>query len=237
MKKILNFVFVLIFYTIHGQTLRVEYVERHDLSSQLDSIESPMIRQLILEKTAKPKQYELLFSEGRSIYYKKLVKNENDDRVTVVDGGGSEKVFKDHKKRIIVKQTNFLSRWFLIEDSLTSGHVWQITSDTMRIGGFMCYRAINDNGRSIVEAWFTPEIPVSDGPRDYYGLPGLILKVKEGNKSIEATRIWQEKKNVSIEKPDKGKKLTQEEFDKIKKEKINELTGGNAQGKVKIIRM
>ena len=33
-------------------------------------------------------------------------------------------------------------------------------------------------------AWFTPEIPVSTGPAMYGGLPGLILEISDGNRTM-----------------------------------------------------
>jgi len=32
----------------------------------------------------------------------------------------------------------------------------------------------------VVTAWYTPEIPVNQGPENYWGLPGLILEVNDG---------------------------------------------------------
>ena len=36
----------------------------------------------------------------------------------------------------------------------------------------------------IVTAWYTLDIPVSHGPGDYWGLPGLILEISYGETNI-----------------------------------------------------
>jgi GLPGLI family protein len=36
-------------------------------------------------------------------------------------------------------------------------------------------------------AWFTPDIPIQDGPYKFYGLPGLIVKIEDENKNFS----WQ----------------------------------------------
>jgi GLPGLI family protein len=30
-----------------------------------------------------------------------------------------------------------------------------------------------------ITAWYTPEIPVNQGPENYWGLPGLILEIND----------------------------------------------------------
>jgi len=56
---------------------------------------------------------------------------------------------------------------------------WQIAADTATILGYLCQKATATfRGRSY-EAWFSPEIPVNDGPWKFFGLPGLILKVTD----------------------------------------------------------
>ena len=35
-----------------------------------------------------------------------------------------------------------------------------------------------------VVAWYTPQIPVNQGPGEYWGLPGLILEINEGRTTI-----------------------------------------------------
>ncbi|MCD8541083.1 MAG: GLPGLI family protein [Leadbetterella sp.] len=55
--------------------------------------------------------------------------------------------------------------------------LWQIQDEQDSVAGFWSQKAtIDHNGRSYI-AWFTTDIPVSDGPYIFYGLPGLIVKL------------------------------------------------------------
>ena len=54
---------------------------------------------------------------------------------------------------------------------------WQITPDTATILGYPCQKAMSTFRGRNYEAWFSPEIPVNDGPWKFFGLPGLIMKV------------------------------------------------------------
>ena len=75
-----------------------------------------------------------------------------------------------------------------------------------------------------VTAWYTLDIPVSNGPGDYWGLPGLILEIDEGDTKILCTKIViNPKEKESIEEPSKGKVVTQEEYDTIIEEKTKEM--------------
>lgn len=56
---------------------------------------------------------------------------------------------------------------------------WKILQDTASIGGIPCQKAeASFCGRKWI-AWFAPEIPISDGPYKFCGLPGLILKIND----------------------------------------------------------
>ncbi|MDE5595620.1 MAG: GLPGLI family protein [Muribaculaceae bacterium] len=59
---------------------------------------------------------------------------------------------------------------------------WNIIPDsTKSVLGYECLKAeCNYHGKDW-NAWFTPEIPVSDGPWKFAGLPGLILYVSDSN--------------------------------------------------------
>ncbi|WP_299255836.1 GLPGLI family protein [uncultured Aquimarina sp.] len=75
-----------------------------------------------------------------------------------------------------------------------------------------------------VTAWYTPEIPVNQGPGVYWGLPGLILEVQEGKTTLLCNKIVLNAKEIEeIKSPTKGKEVSQAEFDKITKKKVEEM--------------
>ena len=64
-----------------------------------------------------------------------------------------------------------------------------------------------------VEAWYTPQIPVSHGPSGYWGLPGLILEVSAGNTTILCSKVvMNPQEKIKIEAPNKGKEITKSEY-------------------------
>lgn len=66
-----------------------------------------------------------------------------------------------------------------IEDDIQKMQSWEIAEDTMTIIGYSCQKATCKwRGRKYT-AWFTLDIPVSDGPYKFCGLPGLIMKVED----------------------------------------------------------
>lgn len=75
-----------------------------------------------------------------------------------------------------------------------------------------------------VVAWYSPQIPINQGPDDYWGLPGLILEINADRTTILCTKIVmnpEEKDN--IDKPEKGKEVTQAEYNETVKKKMEEM--------------
>jgi len=54
---------------------------------------------------------------------------------------------------------------------------WQIKSDTLTVAGYKCQLATCCYAGRNYEAWFTNEIPISEGPYKFHGLPGLIIRI------------------------------------------------------------
>lgn len=210
----------------NAQAIKVIYSEQMDLTEKIKSINNPLARQMILEELGKPSYYELISNNGTSVYRKQSIYEENSySDVTVVRTDGQEIIYRDQANNTHVKQTDFMSRTFLIKDNLPS-HDWFISSDSLIVGGYHCRKAILKNDDKHILAWYTSEVPSNEGPRDFYGLPGLIMKVETGVKTIEARSISILKNDIpKIEAPVKGKKITRKEFEKITQEKIDNLRG------------
>ncbi|MEZ7504112.1 GLPGLI family protein [Flavobacterium sp. Arc2] len=76
----------------------------------------------------------------------------------------------------------------------------------------------------VITAWYTPEIPVNQGPENYWGLPGLILEVNDGKTVILCSKIvLNSKAKVVIKAPTKGKEISQNEFDDTVVKKMQEM--------------
>jgi GLPGLI family protein len=86
----------------------------------------------------------------------------------------------------------------------------------------------------LITAWYTPEVPISNGPGEYWGLPGLILEINSGRTTILCTEIvMNPSEKEAIEAPEKGKKITREKYNetvKIKMEEMRERFQGRGNG-------
>lgn len=123
-----------------------------------------------------------------------------------------------------IQRREFLDRTFLVEGAPKPE--WKLTTDVSEFLGYMCHRAIATVDSTLVEAWFTTEIPVPAGPDDFFGLPGLILVLTtdDGNHSYVARDVSLRPVDPEIIKaPTEGRRVTREEFDKIVEEKRKEM--------------
>lgn len=194
------------------------------------------------------KTYTLKFDKSTSTYTqnKELEPEVKAGGVRVVmfgNGGGNDILYKDVSKKEYLNKTEISGKRFLIKNDLPETP-WEMTSETKKIGNYTCYKATRtreeeqksfsmtdgeqeESTKTVTittEAWYTPQIPVSNGPGMYWGLPGLILEVHEGKQTIVCSElVLNPVEKIKIKKPTKGKKVTQEKFDEIMKEKTQEM--------------
>ena len=119
-------------------------------------------------------QYELKFNATRSVY--KLEK-ENTENKYMWGSKPSEtdNSISDFSNQTTSVQREIFDNAYLIKDSLRNLE-WKITQETREIAGFECKKAVSKICDSVVVvAFYTDQIPVSAGPENFGGLPGMIL--------------------------------------------------------------
>ncbi|NRA94054.1 MAG: GLPGLI family protein [Psychroserpens sp.] len=198
------------------------------------------------------KTFTLTFDQNESIYKEEESLSApqvggSNGLMVMTAGGGSDILYKNTKEQRFVNQNELMGKVFLVKDSIPKRE-WKLESDTKNIGEYTCYKAtitreievrksgisFNDNKETdevetemqtqIITAWYTPQIPVSNGPQKYQGLPGLILEVNDGEETIICSKIViNPEDRISIKEPNKGKEVDQEEFDVIREKKLKEL--------------
>lgn len=159
-------------------------------------------------------------------------------------GSGSTDIYyKNIKDQKFLNKTAIMGKPFLVKDKLKQ-YNWELSSETKNIGMYTCYKATFTeevesfkismiNGASketkttetvTTTAWYTTQVPISNGPKNYQGLPGLILEINDGKNLMVCTEIvLNPEKKVVIKEPNKGKVVTQKKFDKIQKQKSDEM--------------
>ena len=132
------------------------------------------------------------------------------------------------KHKILVRELMGLDgTFYYTEDKTDFG--WEVDfTQTKEIGGYTCHSAKGSYAGRDYQAWFTPEIPISDGPWLFCGLPGLILEVSSLDKEFLYTcmSIQAGTGPVSLRSLDTAFKTTRERFLKAKERyKVNPTAG------------
>lgn len=105
---------------------------------------------------------------------------------------------------------------------------WEISDSTKQILGYECIEASTDYHGRKWTVWFSPEIPVHNGPWKLDGLPGLILEATaEGSQyQFIATGIQTSTKTIGpIYLADEYEKTTRKEFLKAARSFMNNPLG------------
>lgn len=161
--------------------------------------------------------------------------------------------YKNVKENTLVQSQEFYGKRFLVKDKLQTIN-WNMGKETKKIGQYLCFKATasvptnelawydfswsdlreaeqkSDSTKTpevkmtAIEAWYTLQIPVNNGPAEYWGLPGLILEVSAGNTIMLCSKIiLNPKEKLTIVAPDKGKEITKSEYQNTIQEKMLEM--------------
>lgn len=171
-------------------------------------------------KTNAPDLYKQLFNASAKESIETMRKTGDVSHVrnsAFHNGSFTSDVYKDYKKNEIRVRDNVSIYSFIFTDELRPQN-WEIRDDTTTILGYASQKAIcHYRGRDWV-AWFTSEIPISEGPWKFYGLPGLITKIQDTKKhySFELIGFQRIEENIDTQIPKTTQKTTRKEFIKSK---------------------
>ena len=196
------------------------------------------------------KTFTLDFTKSESMYKEvqeldaPKVPSSNGVMVMISGSNGSTDVlYKNLSEKRVANKKELMGKVFLIKDNLVN-YNWKLTGETKNIGNYTCYKAefeieeediqIDMNNGEVKEkkvtkkrilvAWYSPDVPISNGPGKYGGLPGLILEVNDGNETIVCSElVLNPKEAKEIKEPTKGKIVTRERFSEISLEKTKEM--------------
>ncbi len=124
------------------------------------------------------------------------------------------KNFKTNKETVI---TNIFRQGYLYEEDIPTLN-WNITNESKVILSYTCKKATTTFLGRQYEVWFTPDIPINNGPWKLGGLPGLILKANDVQNYyiFECTGIEFLKKKIPIVKYDlKYVTITRKDLNKL----------------------
>jgi len=134
-----------------------------------------------------------------------------------------QKVYYDFEKNQKLEKVEYLTRPFLVSSEFEAVP-WKLGSEKKKVLDYTCMNATMTLDDQEIVAWFSPEIPVPLGPSVYGGLPGLIMAVeRNGETAYVATSVnFAPPAKEDLIKPDKGSKVSVEEFAVLRKEKEKE---------------
>ncbi|MFY0603490.1 MAG: GLPGLI family protein [Flavobacteriaceae bacterium] len=160
--------------------------------------------------------------------------------------------YKNTKKNTLVQSQEFYGKLFLVKDQLYRID-WKMGTETKQIGQYTCYKAtatvptseiswynfswsdlrVAENKdktkkpivkTTAIEAWYSPQIPVTHGPGEFWGLPGLILEVSAGDTIMLCSEIViNPKEKIKIKAPNRGEAITKQKYATTIREKMGEM--------------
>ena len=207
-----------------SQSYIVEYEESANVENQLKNITDESVRSRVKAHLSKLNYYKLYFSNNESLYVKKDEADSKDDSSKLVEiGKKNGGTHKNHKTNQYRKEAEILGELYLIEDKLSKIN-WIFTDEEKIIGQFKCKKAYAEINTEKIEAWYSLEYKISDGPSDYFGLPGLIVELITFKKTYKALSVQQLNSTLNISVPFMGKRISKQEFERILNEKLKDFS-------------
>jgi GLPGLI family protein len=122
--------------------------------------------------------FAMAFNEAKSSY---TADKENSQSTSPwspgVATGLDNNVYQDYKSKTVAATKQIFEQRFIVRDSARKVS-WRILKEERTIAGYQCRKAVTRICDSVyVVAFYAYDIPVSGGPEQFGGLPGMILEL------------------------------------------------------------
>jgi len=182
--------------TLYSQVdkLRATY----ELTYQIDSTDSSNLKteRMILDIDKSISSYE----SERKYLKDSILKSNNPHSVYGLSKSKFKyKIYKDKNTNKINTLYDYTAYKFEIEEIIPKLK-WSIHKETKKILDINCIKATTSFAGRYYIAWFANEIPISDGPYKFTGLPGLIMEIYDTKNHYKhiVIGINYQKKNVKF---------------------------------------
>jgi len=119
------------------------------------------------------------------------------------------------------------------EESVSEASKVKVAEEKVAIAQDDKEKEVEEEKQKMVEvvAWYSPMIPVSQGPTEYWGLPGLILEISAGNTTMLCSKIvMNPEEKITIKRPTKGEVVTKKQYNEIITGKMQEMRDNRGRG-------
>lgn len=83
-----------------------------------------------------------------------------------------------------VRTYRIISEEFKLEDG-KSANAWVLSDEQRKIGDYECHRADLNRGGRHWTAWYTNDLPYAGAPRDFHGLPGVVIELSDADGEVQ----------------------------------------------------
>jgi len=154
--------------------------------------------------------------------------SERSIKLTSIQYGYADTIWQQNNQALNKTYEGFGQKSPVLMKQALDQPAWKISNEKKQIDGFTCYKAtktlVIKRGKKTFTtpmiAWFCPDIPVSFGPIEFGGLPGLILEAQT-NKFLYGLKQIKLNNKIKINSVPSYPVFTEQELIKRLSNKVN----------------
>lgn len=226
--RILLVLFLVSFQNVYSQKIYYNLIAEYSFEFQPDSLDKNSKRKSENYILLTGKETSLFISSNRlaldTVIFKNAKLSDLGALMAAPQPTSNRRYIKSLVDSTVLIYDEISSTLYEINDLVNLN--WTITNDTLHIRDIVLKKATTRfRGRNYI-AWYSDEMPISDGPYLFKGLPGLIYTIADDKEQYKyelvAYKLIPELKLFDIDYSPKAKKISKAEFKKAREEFYND---------------